>query len=100
MSKRILVEGDGFFIGAETQFGVVFLHCEVEDKKKSVLKEVRDCFEVILQEFRDQGGPDVFAWTKNLRFVDFLGVPYITIPVEDVVEHEEELVTWPLAVQS
>lgn len=94
MSNITLSETEDYSITAEPREGVVFLHCSIHNPKKSVLKRVKDEFEVIYQEFQDNNGPSLFAYYHNLKFIDFLGIPYEVVPVEGHEDDEEVLVAW------
>jgi len=85
-----IIEDEGFSIKGEVQEGLLFLHCDVFKETKSVLKRLRDSFEVILDEMGGGDNVAVYSVTPNLRFVKFLGKPF------DIVSEEngDYLVAW------
>lgn len=89
MSRSVLAETDDFCIEGEEAEGLLFLHCEVDNFSKSVLKEIREAFYEILDAASDIG-KYVYSVTKNERFVKALGIPYEVVTSDG----DERLVTW------
>ena len=85
-----IVEDKDFSIDGEMKEGLLFLHCYVYKETKSVLKRVRDSFEIILDEMSGGDNVAVYSVTPNLRFVKFLGKPF------DVVSKDSDnyLIAW------
>jgi hypothetical protein len=90
MSKQDIVSTDDFWIGGELHDGMLFLHCEVVNFNKNVLKQIRGAFEEILEGSWDRGLTEVFSITPNERFVKALGHEYKVI----AEENNNRLVVW------
>jgi hypothetical protein len=90
MFRSDIDRDEDYLIEAEVVNDLLFLHCNVEKTSKSVLKRIRDSFEVLLQEALLAGYDCVYAQTENLKFVKFLGQPYEVIASEG----NTRLVVW------
>lgn len=92
MSKELLVDKVGYKIYGENHEGCLFLHCDVINTSISNLKDLKESFLVILSEAEGIGEPSVYSVTPNIRFVDFLKVPYKILSEFN----DGRLVTWEL----
>ena len=91
MSSVTIVSNEDYNISGDLKEGLLFLHCEVLKFNKTVLKSIRDSFEVVLDEAMSVGHVAVYAATENERFVEALGVPYKLLN-----EHEGmKVLVWP-----
>lgn len=96
MSRVDMVREESYTIEAEHVDGCVFLHCQVNDSSKSVLKDVKDAFEVIMLESSLAGISTLFSQTHNLRFVKFLGKPYKVLEEFDYEGKNMKVIAWDL----
>lgn len=67
MSSNVvtLVETDNYIVRGEEKDGLVFLHCDVENFNKTVLKEMREVFKEILSSFYFGGYDEVFTYVEK-----------------------------------
>lgn len=96
MSRKPLVDTDDYQITAQLQEGLIFLHCNVYNFSKSVLKDLRDVFEVLCEEARLQGHYTMFSITPNSRFVKALRKPFDVIEEFEKDGESYEVVAWDL----
>jgi len=96
MSRTQICTGHGYLIEGEEIQGCTFLHCDIKHFSKSVMREIRDAFEIIVSEFKALGKELLFSYTKNERFIKFLGVPYKSLA--DITESGEthKVISWEL----
>ena len=74
MSKYIEIYDDGDFnVKVEEQDGIMFLHCDVENFNKTVLKNMRTVFEEIKVAAAYFGWEEIFSYTPNPKFAKILG---------------------------
>ena len=79
MSNLVLHQEDDFELIGEDVDGQLFIHCTVHKFNKSVLKQMREVFEVVQEQSKEVGYNEIFSYTSNPKFAKlFVGVEYIT----------------------
>lgn len=74
MSKVIEIYSDeNFDVKVEEQEGIMFLHCDVENFNKSVLKQMKAVMEEIKVAAFCHGWDEIFSYTPNPKFAKMLG---------------------------
>lgn len=77
MNKKVwtYLETDAFCCEIEQVDDIFFIHLSVSKFTKEVLKEMKQRFLLLLEEFADSGIPEVFCYVNNIKFLRMVTEP-------------------------
>lgn len=89
------IKTEDFEIAIEQEGDVFFLHCEVENFKPSVMKEIRYNFYNIVETFIEAGIDSLYAYTPDVKFCRSL-LPCEVIGEIELKDEEYAIIEWDI----
>lgn len=89
-----IYQDENFEVKVEEKEGILFLHCEVENFNKSVLKQMKVVMEEIKLACTAYGWTQIFSYTPNPKFGRLMGGE--SIDKFTHLDKEYEVIVWEL----